>query len=485
MFWKNVKHLPGTIVFQLVASLALTNAVLLIILSSFLFWLFQWQVNQDNNQFLDDVTTMIEAELKSQDNILPILERRIPRALEAFRFNRYQIRILSTTHPQKILLQSTAFPVQIIPTLEKLPVYNLDRLPGDGKVVQLPDGTSYLALAVKAQTGKTHPGTVIIHFALDVTSKIKLLQLLQVNLFFFTVLGTLLLSVLGIWNVRKGLYPLMEFSERILEIRMDVLDQRIQSKSWPNELQPLARSFDRLIARLQKNVEQISRYSGDLAHELRTPLTNLRVEIEVLLEKPRTLIEYQATLENNLLELERLSTLVDRILLLSRMDHAQFEAQWQTFPVRQLAEKLLDFYSLLAEEKKLSMRVEGELLLHADAQLVEQALGNLLSNAIKYTQETGEVTIALAAEVNAEGKPIGMIRVFDNGPGISEEQAPYVFERFYRGDSSRSQLAKGDGLGLALVKSIMEIHGGTVGVQPVASGGTCMTLCFENQFLHR
>lgn len=481
MFWSNVRRLSNTIAFRLAISLAVGSALLQILLCASLYWFLSWQINQDNNHFMDDVTSLMQTELARQDNILTVLHQQIPQELASFHFNPYQVRIVEKKDGQDaVLFQSPQFPMQLLPRLKQLPVYPIGKPPGDGVVVVGPQGKSFLIMAAEARVGVTQPRPVVIELVLDVTSKINFLNTLETGIFMLVLIGTSLFSLMGALLVRKGLTPLREFSAQIQDIRTDSLSQRMSRPDLPQELRPLATSFDRLLARLEKDVDQLTRFSGDLAHELRTPLTNLRVETEVLLAQGRTVEEYRLVLENNLVEMERLSRLVERTLLLARMDHPQFTGQWQAFPVRLLAEKLLEFYALLAEEKQIDLLdVQGDLNLTADPLLVEQAVGNLLSNAIKYTQPGGHVQIRLLTERNGDNESLGVISIKDNGFGISEEHLPHIFTRFYRGDPSRSQLISGDGLGLAIVKSIMEFHNGQVEVRSEAGQGSDFRLIFR------
>jgi signal transduction histidine kinase len=133
----------------------------------------------------------------------------------------------------------------------------------------------------------------------------------------------------------------------------------------------------------------------------------------------------------------------------------------------------------VAEEKQMTLAVEGDLQLVADPHLVEQAVGNLLSNAIKYTPPEGKIQIHLSEVRNGERETFGVINVQDNGFGIDESHLPHIFTRFYRGDPSRSRLITGDGLGLAIVKSIMDFHGGQVEVSSEPGRGSEFRLIFK------
>ena len=469
----------STIAFRMAASLALTSATLLILLCGGLYSLMAWQLTQEDNRFMDDVAALLQTTLSSQENRSQHFQQQLSQELTAFHYHRYQVRVVSKNGAQTPLFQSPAFPREIIPGVQQMPASSMQFPSEDGKIIHLPDGRTFLALVVESQLGANPSQPVLIQVALDISPKIKMLDSLRAGLLLLIATGVALFSLMGTWLVRRGLQPLHQFGQRIQHIRMESLDERMQSQTWPMELHPLAESFDRLLTKLEKYVDQITRFSGDLAHELRTPITGLRVETEVLLEKARNPDEYRAAMENNLLELERLSSLIERTLLLAKVDSPQFALHWQLIPARHVIQKLVGFYSLLAEEKQIALAVEGDVTLKADPQLFEQAVGNLISNAIKYTPPQGKITIHLFEEVNDAGEIFSVVAVYDTGYGIPEEQLQHVFERFYRGDPSRSKIIEGDGLGLAIVQSIMDSHSGKVTVESVVGQGSCFKLSFQ------
>lgn len=471
MFWTKLHRLSQTITFRMAISFAVASACILLGLSYGLYSLVNGQLIKDDQDVLSDAVSLLKITLREQDNNQFLLNRRLPEELNAFHFNRYQVRLLSNTKPQRVLFQSVHFPTNLVPRLAQVPV-------GKEAFWRLPRGRTFLILQENGLLGEHIPQPILIQTVLETTDRINTLGRLKNSLIQLVVVGVLLFSLLGIAVVRLGLRPLRQFSQRIQGIRMDSLDARIYSRDWPSELGPLAEAFNRLLARLEKDVDQLTRFSGDLAHELRTPITNLRVETEVLLEKARTVDEYRGVLEDNLIELERLSKVIDRILLLAKMDSPQLALEMSPFSAAPLVHKLFDFYALLAEEKEIKLTVEGDCLLCADQPLVEQAFGNLLSNALKYTPAKGAVMIRLYQEQTSLNERIGVMSVCDDGPGISAEHLPHIFDRFYRVDSSRSQIIAGDGLGLAIVKAIMDVHDGEVIVSSEVGQGSDFRLRF-------
>jgi two-component system heavy metal sensor histidine kinase CusS len=476
MFWNKARKLSQTITFRMAVSFAATSACLLLLLSYGLYSLVRVQLTKDDQDVLSDAASLLQITLREQDDRRFLFERQLPQELNAFHYNRYQVRLVSKIHPGRVLFQTVNFPAGLTPRLSRLPV-------GEEHPVSLSKEQTYLTLQEEGLLGEHNPKPVLIQTVLDVSDRMATLERLKTSLIQFVIVGALLLSGLGILVVKRGLRPLRQFSQRIQGIQMDSLNERIHPRDWPQELGPLSDAFNRLMARLQKDVDQLTRFSGDLAHELRTPITNMRVGTEVLLEKARTVDEYRVVLEDSLIELERLSKVIDRILLLAKVDSPQFALEMAPFAVAPMMLKLFDFYALLAEEKEIRLSLEGDFVLNADRPLVEQAVGNLLSNAIKYTAAHGHVQVRLYQEpgnptLGSGGGPMGVISIRDDGMGIAPEHLPHLFERFYRVDSSRSQVIAGDGLGLAIVKAIMDVHNGEVTVTSELGVGSEFSLRF-------
>ena len=472
MFWIRLRNLSGTITFRMAISFAVASACILLVLSYGLYSLVKVQLTKEDQDVLSDAASLLRITLREQDNSQLLLNRQLPEELSAFHYNRYQVRLVSKGQPSRVLFQSVHFPGELIPLLQTLPVSQENQ-------ISLYNHRTFLTLQEEGLLGQHNPQRVLIQTVLEITDRRNTLLRLKNSLMQLIIIGMALFSLLGIAVVRLGLRPLRQFSQRIQGIQMASLNERIYPRDWPRELGPLSDAFNRLMARLQKDVDQLTRFSGDLAHELRTPITNLRVETEVLLEKARTVEEYRAVLEDNLIELERLSQVIDRILLLARVDSTQVALEMIPFHVSPMIRKLFDFYALLAEEKDIKLSLEGDFVLAADMPLVEQAVGNVLSNALKYTPAQGNVWVRLYREPRISGGLTGVISIRDDGMGIAAEHLPHIFERFYRVDSSRSQIIAGDGLGLAIVKAIMDVHNGQIIVNSEPGRGSEFVLRFD------
>ena len=279
-------------------------------------------------------------------------------------------------------------------------------------------------------------------------------------------------SALIAWSVTKrGLRPLGEMTRALQRVGPTQLHERVAAVGWPRELQPLALAFDDMLARLEASFVRLSQFSADIAHELRTPIGNIRGEAEVALTRSRSTEEYREVIESTIAECQHLGQIVDNLLFLARTEAAEGHLHRTVFSGRAAIEKIAAFHELIAEEQQLTIRCDGETNFVADEILFSRAVNNLVENAIRHMSAGGAIDISIA-DRNSSTE----VSVKDNGAGIAPEHLPKVFDRFYRADSSRS--SEGVGLGLSLVKSIMDLHGGTAAIESEPGRGTTVTLSF-------
>src|SRR5436309_4885575 len=294
-------------------------------------------------------------------------------------------------------------------------------------------------------------------------------------LFIIVLSGSVLASgFIAVTVTKRGLRPLGEMTRSVGRIGPTHLKERVTPADWPRELQPLATAFDDMLKRLDDSFTRLSQFSADLAHELRTPIANMMGEAQVALTRERTAAEYRETIESTIAECERLSRIVDNLLFVARVDAAREPIARKRFDARAAVEKIAAFYQTIADDHHVTISCSGNGEVYADPDLFERALANLLDNALRFTPENGSIQITLSDhEADFE------VAVSDSGCGIAPEHLPRVFDRFYRAESSRS--SDGAGLGLALVKSIVDLHGGSATIQSEIGSGTTVTLRFPKQ----
>jgi len=302
-------------------------------------------------------------------------------------------------------------------------------------------------------------GSYAVTTAIDIGFHLQFLQSFRRTLWLIMSLAggtTLLAAWYGVYQAHA---PLRGFSERIGDIQADRLHVRLDPSAAPPELQGLVTSFNHMIGRLEESFARLSHFSADIAHELRTPLTNLITQTQVGVGRARSSEEYRELLYSNLEEQERLAKMVKDMLWLAKSDHGLLKPVEVALNLASEASELFDFFGALAEERQIVLALEGHAPpVRGDRAMLRRAISNLLSNAIRHTPSGGHVQIRLSASSNDEVS----LSVQNPGPRIPAEHLPKIFDRFYRVDPSRTRQSEGAGLGLAIVRSIVEAHGGRV-----------------------
>lgn len=291
-----------------------------------------------------------------------------------------------------------------------------------------------------------------------------------------------LAGVAGYFLARRALVPLGEMAKRAEQITSDRLHERLPVGEAGDELGHLATVFNNLLARLEQSFEQLRRFTSDASHELRTPLTSIRSVGEVALQKDGGREEYRDAIGSMLEEANRLTSLVDSLLTISRADAGRIQLHPTTFSVMDLAREAASLFEVFVEEKSQRIVVEGDesVNVRGDRVFLRQALVNIIHNAVKYSPEGGLISVL----VNYEARGNIRVEVIDSGPGIPPEHAAKVFDRFYRVDESRSREAGGAGLGLAIAQWAVQVHGGDIHLR-TAQGEGCTFQILLPQLAHR
>ena len=286
----------------------------------------------------------------------------------------------------------------------------------------------------------------------------------------------LLLALIGMgawWIVQRGLSPLRQFRQVASLISTQDLTHRISVDKLPQELSELAHGINFMLHRLDGGVQQLSQFSDDLAHELRSPITNLMGKAQVTLSRERPPEEYKAVLECCTEELERVTRIVSDMLFLAQVSHPASLVPFEKIALEDEARRVVDLFSISAEEKQISLSIVGAGLTFGDRLMVQRAISNLLSNAIRHSPIGANISLLI--EKHSETVSFS---VENPGIGIPAQHIPHLFERFYRVDTSRSRAEGGTGLGLAIVRSIMSLHQGTVEVSSLPGSFTVFRLIF-------
>jgi signal transduction histidine kinase len=309
--------------------------------------------------------------------------------------------------------------------------------------------------------------------------------------FFHGAFAVLAAAIVGYWLAGKALRPVKMITRTANEINATDLRRRLHVER-KDEFGELAATIDRMLARLEAAFKRQTQFTADASHELRTPLTIIGIEINRVLTQCERPEDYRQALEQIQGESDQMTTMVNNLLLLARADTGQMTLDLQAVDLSDLALASVERLLPLARESQVTLATGDlpELLVRGDPHYLGQMLANLIENGIKYTSGVGSrVQVDLAAEDDRWA----VVRVQDDGPGISDEHLPSLFERFYRVDRARSRRQKalaqvhagtashdevsheapgGTGLGLSIVESIVQAHGGQIRVESAVGAGS-------------
>jgi two-component system heavy metal sensor histidine kinase CusS len=339
--------------------------------------------------------------------------------------------------------------------------------PANSSVVTQPirmtgrDGTSLRVLSGVAPMDIPGFSPAIIELATDLAHHETFMASFWNALWTIVALATVASGMLGWFAAMRGLAPLRVISRDAAQITAHRLNQRLPVESIPVELAEVVRTLNEMFARLEESFHRLSDFSSDLAHELRTPVSNLMTQTQVAVSRERSVDEYREVLYSNLEEFERLARMIADMLFLAKADNGLIIPNREAVNLAAEVREVFGFYEAIAEEQNVSLILAGEGYVQGDKLMLRRAFSNLLSNAIRHTLHHAMVKVIIAQEAES-----GKVRLTFENPGenIPAEHLPKLFDRFYRVDSSRQKASDGAGLGLAITKSIIEAHKGTIRV---------------------
>ncbi len=339
-------------------------------------------------------------------------------------------------------------------------------------------GTPYLVKAGKIPDDKGRPYFFAIGRSLAPAR--KTVSDFTRNYFWMLPAMIALSGLLGWVLAGRAIQPVNSVAQAAHTITGSNLSLQIPLRGAGDELDRLIESFNRMTERLNQSFEQIRRFSTDVSHELRTPLTAIRGQLEVALFTAETTEQYREAMLNALEDVEKLSSIVRALLLLSQAESGQLALQKAPLDLAAVAREMVEQFQIPAEEKnvKLGAELDSRAIVSADHTQIERLLSNLLSNAIKYTPEGGWVRVRIAP---AEMPGWALMVVEDNGVGIPAENLPHIFDRFYRVKNAQTDALAGLGLGLSFVAWIVEVHGGRIDVASVEGEGTRFTVLLPSE----
>ncbi len=278
--------------------------------------------------------------------------------------------------------------------------------------------------------------------------------------------------VVGYFMAKKTMKPVDQIRRTAVKISSSNLDERIELKGRKDELGRLAETFNAMIARLKDSFQRVNQFSIDVSHELKTPLTILKGETELALRKDRTNEEYKRSLTSNLEEIDRMSHIIDDLLLLSKAEAEDMKLNLDKVDLRDLLADVCLNMKIFGENKGVEIIVKEleDIRIVGDALKLRRMITNIVENGIKYGHSGGYVAVS---SYKQDG--FACVHVKDDGPGISSGDIKYIFDRFYRADRSRKR-ESGSGLGLSISKWIAEAHHGTIEVESTPAAGSLFVI---------
>jgi signal transduction histidine kinase len=314
------------------------------------------------------------------------------------------------------------------------------------------------------------PSGELIYIGCSVSPELKELRLTALKLAGFGGIILILGLAGGWWISSRAIRPIEDISATALKISAGNLSQRINVAEAESELGQLASVLNSTFARLEAAFAQQQQFTSDAAHELRTPVSVMLTQTQTALNRERSAAEYRETLEACQRAAQRMRRLTESLLELARLDAGQEQMKRMKFDLSQIARNCVELIRPMADERNIKIHCElSPIECVGDSERIAQVITNLLTNAIQYNQEGGEVRLMAQSQ-----KGMAMLAVSNTGRGISAEDLPHLFERFYRADQSRT--SGNTGLGLAISKAIVEAHGGTIEVASRPDAGTTFTV---------
>lgn len=284
----------------------------------------------------------------------------------------------------------------------------------------------------------------------------------------------------GYLLAKKSLQPVNEISKSAEKITDgDDLSQRIQLKEGRDELHSLADTFNKMFARLEKSFEDEKQFTSDISHELRTPVTTALAQSELALEEDCTPEEYRQALEVIQRQCLRMKSILDEMLSFSRLERTEHLSQTEKINFSDLVSCICEEQALRREKNiSLKWQINENIFISGNYNLLVSMVENLITNAYRYGKENGHIDVKLLNE-----NSVTRLTVSDDGVGIAPEIQDKIFNRFFRGDSSRTSgdSRYGLGLGLPMARRIAELHNGSLSLEKSDSSGSTFAFVFPTE----
>lgn len=343
---------------------------------------------------------------------------------------------------------------------------------------------TFMVKFLKVGTPDNSIGLIQLSTSLDPLKEILFKSIL---IFIFFTVFVLALSWFIINNIiHRTLKPLNNVTDNIEKINAEKLNFRIPEDTKQSEINRLSKAFNGMLERIELSFkkeneinDKMKKFVSDASHELKTPITSIHGFAEVLsMGAAKDEKQLGASLEAIMNESDRLTRLINNLLLLSRFDQ-NYQLEMKTESLSGIIKEIQPQLIIIAEKRKLELNIESDIYIKANKDQIKQVVFNLVQNAVRYSpEEKGIIKISLIS-IFKEDRRYAKLTVTDNGIGIPEEKINSIFNRFYRVNSDRARSQGGYGLGLSIVKSIVDAHRGEILVSSKLGNGTNFTIQFK------
>lgn len=380
---------------------------------------------------------------------------------------------------QPSLLTSYTISEEWLETLQSKPSDTLSIYTPQGQIEV--DQKNYITAEMKGEqqvqlflvSSPDHPTVSEVAAIVQPVSKVSdTLAAYRRVLIYVIPIAALLAVIPGFFLVRRMLKPVNTITKTALEIGQKGLSDRIEVTNQ-DELGRLAETLNRTFDSLQDSVKRERQFTADVSHEIRTPLSIMRGETSLALSKERSADDYHQSLKVIAVEINHLLSTINGLLELTRTDNGIETIKKNRVNLAELLTDMSSDMETLCEEKSIKFKFNliNSLTIEGDEVKLRELFLNLIDNAVRYTSPEGNITVSLTQFGNE-----ACIVISDSGIGIAPEHLPHIFERFYRADKTRTGNARGAGLGLAICKSIAELHGGKISAESIVGSGSTFTV---------
>lgn len=411
-----------------------------------------YYMNQTSSKQLELIDISIKNEMKSLEDINKINLKNISQMNENIDINLiYENKIIYDTGER----------------------YNLPILEGKNKITtkSLEIGEKDIIL-LNDQLILSNNNTLNIQIIKDMDNEREYLNALSVIMLILDIFIFVIAIFVGYIISKKALSPIDNITNQAKQISVSNLTKRINIDGPDDELKRLADTFNDFIARIEYTYEKQNQFALDASHELATPLAVIKGYTDLIdrwgKNDRKVLDEGIKSIKN---ELSNMTKLLDTLFFISKGDNEMMKLEKTKFWINELIVEVVKESKLVTDSHDIYYNINDSLLIEADRRLIKQMLRSIIENSIKYTGENGKIEVN-SRILNNEAE----IAINDNGIGIPNEDLPHIFDRFYRVDKARSREFGGSGLGLSIVKWIVEIHGGFISADSDMGVGTKMTI---------